>query len=169
MHFQLFGITTVFFLAQSLVSSFVTPPTSHYVAINYKRAPLVSIFPSLLLGSEIDVDTNSAPAGFEDAFADDIVLFDSTTQLFAIGFGVVIILGIAASFLSNQMDKAIELTLIEFEKTMKEKHQSRWVSMEAKLGGTVEPERSQRLFVIMEQLQESEPDFMARLNREMGS
>ncbi len=107
--------------------------------------------------------------GFEDAFQDDIVLFDSTIQLLAIGFGVLVVLALAAKFLLNQMDSAIEKVLVEFETTMKGKYASRWVSIEAKLDGLVEPERSQRLFAIMEELQVSEPDFMAQVNRDMGS
>ena len=67
------------------------------------------------------------------------------------------------------MDEAIEKVLVEFENTMKGKYPSRWVSMEAKLDGLVEPERSQRLFAIMEELQASEPQFMAKVNSEMGA
>jgi uncharacterized Fe-S cluster-containing radical SAM superfamily enzyme len=67
------------------------------------------------------------------------------------------------------MDDAIEKVLTEFEVVMKEKYQSRWVSIESKLDGLEEPQRSQRLFQIMENLQQTEPDFMDKVNKDMAS
>ena len=170
MSFQLF--TSIIFLQSFLVSAFVTPPAFHGATtsrVACHAIPLSTLSPSLLLGADIDISTDNVPSGFEDAFTDEIVLFDPNIRLLAIGFGVVAILALGAKFFLNQMDAAIEKVLVEFETTMKEKYQSRWVSIEAKLDGFVEPERSQRLFSIMEQLQQSEPDFMAKVNRDMGS
>lgn len=121
--------------------------------------PLSALSPFLLS----DVADNT-PAAFEDAFNDDIVLVDSTIQLLLAGFGVLVILALAAKFFLNKMDEAIEKVLVEFESTMKRKYASRWVSIEKKLEGLEEPERSQKLFAIMEQLQETEPQFMAKVN-----
>ena len=121
--------------------------------------PLSALSPFLLS----DVADNT-PAAFEDAFNDDIVLVDSTIQLLLAGFGVFVILAVAAKFFLNKMDEAIEKVLVEFESTMKRKYASRWVSIAAKLEGLDEPERSQKLFAIMEQLQETEPQFMAKVN-----
>ena len=45
---------------------------------------------------------------------------------------------------------------------------TRWVSIDAKLEGLEEPQRSQRLFEIMEGLQQSEPAFMEKVNRNMA-
>ena len=64
----------------------------------------------------------------------------------------------------NKCRVSIEKVLVEFESTMKRKYASRWVSIAAKLEGLDEPERSQKLFAIMEQLQETEPQFMAKVN-----
>lgn len=66
------------------------------------------------------------------------------------------------------MDAAIENVLVDFERTLKTKYASRWVSIENKLEGLVEPERAQVLFQIMEDLQEREPDFMVQVNRDMN-
>lgn len=173
MTFQLFTIVIVIvFQKFDFIDSFLSPPASRCNIINSRSAKYNTLSysvssSSLLLESEIDV-TENIPSGFENAFQDEIVLFDPTVQLFAIGFGIIVTLGIAAKFLTNQLDKAIERVLLEFEATMKSKYESRWVSIEAKLDGLVEPERSQKLFAIMEELQASEPDFMAQVNREMG-
>jgi 3-methyladenine DNA glycosylase AlkC len=66
------------------------------------------------------------------------------------------------------MDSAIEKVLRDFESTMKKKYASRWVSIETKLKGLKEPDRSQKLFEIMEDLQKTEPDFYAKVNEDMG-
>jgi len=89
-------------------------------------------------------------------------------QLLFAGFGVVVLLAILAKFFLNQMDAAIEKVLVDFESTMKRKYESRWVSIEAKLEGLSEPERSQKLFEIMEGLQQTEPMFMEKVNRDMN-
>jgi hypothetical protein len=127
----------------------------------------LSSLPSLLLSEEgiIGSDNTNVPIGFENAFSDDIVLVDSTIQKLGVGFGVLVILAVAAKFFLNKMDEAIEKVLVDFEKTMKRRYASRWVSIEAKLEGLEEPARSQKLFAIMEELQESEPQFMAKVNK----
>lgn len=115
-------------------------------------------------------NVNNNDIAFEDAFTDQIDPFgDSTVQLIFIGFGIVIILSIIAKLLLNQMDDAIEKVLIDFERVMKVKYPSRWVSIDKKLEGLGEVERSQKLFEIMEGLQQSEPDFMKRVNEDMSS
>jgi hypothetical protein len=104
----------------------------------------------------------------EDSFQDDIDLFgDPTIRALVIGFGVLVILATLAKFFLNQMDSAIEKVLVDFESTMKKKYESRWNTIEANLDGLAEPERSQRLFEIMEGLEQSEPAFMEKVKREM--
>lgn len=170
-----FNEIIAFILIQSFTTSAFVAPNAFLssaaprVAVASSAMSLSNLPPSILLTDEMNSNTENVPVGFEDAFQDDIVLFDSTIQLLAIGFGVLVVLALAAKFLLNQMDSAIEKVLVEFETTMKGKYASRWVSIEAKLDGLVEPERSQRLFAIMEELQVSEPDFMAQVNRDMGS
>lgn len=116
----------------------------------------------------IEVTTAATSAGIEEAFTDEIVFFDPTIQILAITSLVLILLAAAAKFFLNQMDAAIENVLVDFERTLKTKYASRWVSIENKLEGLVEPERAQVLFQIMEDLQEREPDFMAQVNRDMN-
>ena len=106
----------------------------------------------------------------EDAFQDDIDLFgDPTVRALSIGFGVFVILATLAKFFLNQMDSAIEKVLLDFESTMKTKYEDRWATIEANLDGLTEPERSQRLFEMMERLEQSEPVFMEKVKREMSS
>lgn len=121
---------------------------------------------STLLSAEL---TDIAPAGFDDAFTDELVFFDPTIRLLLTGFGVFVVLALIAKFLLGQMDGAIEKVLVEFEGTMRAKYASRWVSIEAKLEGLDEPERSQRLFQIMEKPEQDESDFMAQVNRDMAA
>ena len=173
MSFQLTVVTALLFF-ESVAYSFVSPKPFHLATTHSSRLsacqaiPVSTLGPSFLIGTEIDTITENVPAGFEDAFTDEIVLFDDTIKLLVIGLAVVIVLAVGAKFFLNQMDAAIEKVLVDFENTMKTRYQSRWVSIEAKLDGLDEPERSQKLFLIMEQLQESEPDFMAKVNRNMG-
>ena len=160
-------------LPQRMTFAFFTPnalylTTTSKVACN--AVPLSSLTPSLLLSFDAVEDLiNNSPEGFENSFNDEIVLMDPTIRLLLTGFGVVVVLALAAKFFLNKMDEAIEKVLIEFENTMRSKYESRWVSIEAKLDGLDEPERSQRLFAIMEDLQQSEPEFMAKVNNDMAA
>lgn len=103
-----------------------------------------------------------------DAFTDEIVLFDDTIKIILFSFTAFVVLALVAKFFLNQMDSAIEKVLIEFESTLKTKYASRWVSIEAQLKGLNEPERSQKLFVIMEEMQKKEPEFYAKLMGDSG-
>jgi len=170
MSFVLVAIVSALLL-QSFATGFVASHAFHRVAaskVACQAVPLSILSPSLLLGADTDINPVSVPSGIEDAFTDEIVLMDPTIRLLLTGFGVVVVLAIAAKFFLSQMDSAIEKVLVEFETTMRRKYASRWVSIEAKLDGLVEPERAQRLFSIMEELNQSEPDFMAKVNRDMG-
>ena len=107
---------------------------------------------------------------FGDSFTDEIDVFgDPTVRALTIGFGVLVILATAAKFFLNQMDSAIEKVLLDFESTMKRNYASRWVSIEAKLDGLEEPMRSQKLFEIMEGLEQDEPAFMEMVKGDMSS
>ena len=67
------------------------------------------------------------------------------------------------------MDNAIEATLLDFETTMKRFHTKRWEKKIApQLEGLGDDERAQKLFDIMEQLQKEDPEFMAKVNNQMG-
>ena len=167
-------ITATIFLAQVCNLSAFAPHqsfrhTSSPIFFHRKTAftiqPLSSL-PTILLSDESVSTLDNGPIGFEDAFNDDIVLLDSTIQFLGVGFGVLVILAVIAKFFLNKMDDAIEKVLVEFESTMKKKYLSRWVSIEAQLEGLEDPERSQRLFAIMEELQETEPQFMAKINKD---
>lgn len=112
-----------------------------------------------------DSDVNAMTS---DAFTDEIVLFDDTIKVFLFSSVLFVILALIGKFFLNQMDSAIEKVLRDFESTMKKKYASRWVSIETKLKGLKEPDRSQKLFEIMEELQKTEPDFYAKVNEDMG-
>eukprot|EP00586_Coscinodiscus_wailesii_P022971 CAMPEP_0172500980 /NCGR_PEP_ID=MMETSP1066-20121228/144895_1 /TAXON_ID=671091 /ORGANISM="Coscinodiscus wailesii, Strain CCMP2513" /LENGTH=173 /DNA_ID=CAMNT_0013275523 /DNA_START=34 /DNA_END=555 /DNA_ORIENTATION=- len=158
----------------SLASSFVPSPSTFHlptitksVTSKHHALPLSTLQPSILLSTNgIPSDNIPTNAGFEDAFTDEISLFD---PVLAIVFGIVLLVVLGVTFTVDKMDDAIGKVLVEFETTMKDKYRSRWVSIEAKLDGLGDVERSQRLFAIMEELQESEPEFMARVKRDMGS
>ena len=152
---QPFSITTNSNRGESLLTrhAFLPSPASIFIE------------PSLLISTNENKDV-----AFEDAFSDNVDVFgDSTIQLIFIGFGVLVTLALVAKFFLNQMDSAIEKVLVDFETTMRNKYASRWVSIEAKLDGLDEPERSQKLFQLMENLQQTEPFFMDEVNKEMMS
>lgn len=118
--------------------------------------------------SSIILSMNAADGLPMDAFTDEIVFFDDSIKVLLFSFTAFVVLALVAKFFLNQMDSAIEKVLNEFESTMKTKYASRWVSMEAKLKGLKEPERSQRLFEIMEELQKLEPEFYAKVMGDSG-
>ena len=140
--------------------------TSHStIAMNLNVFARSDIFMNPSFTYLSDSDVNVIP---EDAFTDEIVLFDDTIKVFLFSSLVFVILALIGKFFLNQMDFAIEKVLRDFESTMKRKYASRWVSVEAKLKGLKEPDRSQKLFEIMEEMQKSEPDFYAKVNEDMG-
>lgn len=123
--------------------------------------------PSAILGADNEIA--DVAVGLEDAFTDEFdVLSDPKIQTMFAGFGVFVVVALVAKSLLGRMDSAIAEVLSEFEETMRRNYASRWVSIEAKLEGLVEPERSQRLFEIMEGLQRDEPEFMAEVNQDMA-
>eukprot|EP00978_Attheya_sp_CCMP212_P025353 scaffold81384_cov43-Attheya_sp.AAC.2 len=106
------------------------------------------------------------------AFTDDFdALADPTIRSMVGGFAVVVVLLLVVKFVMTQADAAMETVLSEFETTLQEKHPSRWTTIEDQyqLATLTEPERSQRLLQIMEQLQQDDPQFMAQVNEEMSN
>ena len=170
------GIIFILQLA-AITTAFIHPKQTFSITTNVKKDSSLLKYHAFLPSStsiiaepSLVVSSNNNNVAFEDAFSDNVDVFgDSTIQLLFIGFGVLVILALAAKFFLNQMDSAIEKVLIDFESTMKEKYASRWVSIEAKIDGLNEPERSQKLFQIMENLQQTEPFFMEEVNKEMMS
>ncbi len=123
---------------------------------------------SLLLSEEVLVD--KPDVAFEDAFNDQIDLFgDSTVQLLFLGFTILIALSVVAKSLLDQMDNAIEKVLTDFERVLKEnpKYKLRWMEIQEQINGLEEPQRSQKLFEIMEELQKNDPQLMEKVNRDM--
>lgn len=162
----------------TIATAFVSPKQSFSITTNTKRAKsllkhhaFLSSSISTITESSLLINSNeNNDIAFEDAFSDNVDIFgDSAIQPILIGFGVLVILALVVKFFLNQMDSAIEKVLVDFESTMKDKYASRWVSIEAKLDGLNESERSQKLFQIMESLQQTEPFFMEEVNKEMIS
>ena len=152
------------------IVSALVPPARIINSRGTSPATKLELFPvHFNLQSTISLILADEDVPLEDAFTDEIdFLGDSTVQLLFAGFGVLVILFLVAKFFLNQMDAAIENVLVDFENTMKTKYESRWVSIEAKLEGLDEPERSQKLFEIMEGLQQTEPVFMEKVSRDMA-
>jgi hypothetical protein len=96
---------------------------------------------------------------------------DPTVRGMVGGLAVVVVLLLLAKFVFTQMDAAMETVLGEFETTLQEKYPNRWTKMEDQylLATLTEPERSQRLLQIMEQLQQEDPKFMAQVNQDMSN
>lgn len=177
----MFHINCTWFTALSVISfsallgtgnAFTTPtPTTSLIAQNLILTSQLNnnvspySFPNLIISSD---QVEAVDKGIEEAFQDDIIYFDSTIQLIGGAAIVLVLLAAAAKFFLDKMDEAIEKVLVDFERTMKDKYASRWVSIEAKLDGLQEPERSQKLFSIMEELQTSEPQFMDKVNKDMA-
>ena len=145
-------------LAQSFVGPAATRSTRYAAAVD-RRASLSALPPPFLLAED------SLPV---NAFTDQVDLLDPTVQKMALAVGLFVLFGLVLSSLVNQMDSAIEKVLTEFEATLKSRYVARWTRISAVIEGLDEPERSQKLFEIMERMEREEPDFLAKIKREMG-
>ena len=154
----------------------------------FSLSTLSSPLSSLILS---DANSNKEDIAFEDAFNDNIQLFnDSTIQLLFVGFTILILFSILIKSILTQMDDAIEKVLVDFETVMtrNEKYRGKWKEIEEQLqqvqrkglegsnnngSGTgndlerMQKQRMQKLFEIMEDLQQNDPEFMEKVNNDM--
>mmetsp|Transcript_20418 Transcript_20418/g.36986 ORF Transcript_20418/g.36986 Transcript_20418/m.36986 type:complete len:248 (-) Transcript_20418:1274-2017(-) len=123
-------------------------------------------------GDHLSLWVSSSSLEETTAFTDDFdALADPTIRSMLGGFAVVVILLLVVKFVMTQADAAMETVLSEFETTLQKKYPSRWTTIEDQyqLATLTEPERSQRLLQIMEQLQQDDPQFMKQVNEEMSN
>ena len=63
---------------------------------------------------------------------------------------------------------AIEGVLGDFERTLKQNHPAKWISIEKQLLALTEETRAQKLFQIMQELEQTEPQFMKQVQQQMA-
>lgn len=104
----------------------------------------------------------------DQAFTDTVSFTDGPIKTMGIVFGVVVLVLVGLKVLGGQMDAAIEQVLVDFEATLKRFYPQRWEVMEEELGDLVGDARDIKLLQMMEQLQDDEPEFMAKLKEKMA-
>ena len=113
-------------------------------------------------------------------FIDQIDYFgDPTIRTLFIVFGGVVLLLTAISALSRQVDAAIENVIVDFENVLKSstappEFQSKWKAIELQLkeyDNEVDKaeKRKQKLFKIMEEMEQTEPELMKRVSSKMDA
>ena len=160
-------------LLQGVIQGFLVPRNHHQFTLAKTNAssltslnrnvachvfpPNSSLFPSLINAEETGAFTDKI-----DYFGDPLI------QTMFGGFGVILLLLVAANALLGQMDSAIEKVLVDFEEVMRESYPTRWVDISEQLDGLDSDERQAKLIQIMEDLQKKDPEFMERVNKKMG-
>ena len=132
----------------------------------------------------IATPTDSAIAAASDtaeAFTDQIDYFgDPMVRTLFLVFGGVVLLLSGLTVLSQKVDSAIEGVIVDFESVLRTdpEFRSKWQEIAPQLeeyeedasnsvGTERELKRKQKLFEIMEELQEKEPMLMKRINSKM--
>lgn len=163
----LVGVLSITTMMNSCCHAFVHPislSVSHGPqAIKSQLFALTTIplFDESMTIAEVDSDISDA------AFTDSINYFDGTIGTMGIAF--IIVIAILAGFkaLTGQMDQAIEKVLVDFETVMKRYYPQQWQEIENELEGMTADERSVKLFETMEQMQETQPEMMAKVREKM--
>lgn len=123
----------------------------------------------------------AAASDTAEAFTDQIDYFgDPMVRTLFLVFGGVVVLLAGLSVLSQKVDDAIESVIVDFEAVLRTdpEFRSKWQDIatqleeyEADVNEIVNSEkeltRKQKLFEIMEEMQEKEPALMKRINRKM--
>jgi hypothetical protein len=157
-----------FFVCLNSVQALIIPRTYHEVSpLKLSTFSLQNVSPmrlsmplsSLMISDTITTDT---------AFSDSIVTFDDSVRNMIIVFTVFVALLTGIKLLTGQMDQAIEQVLIEFESTMKRFYPQRWQVLAESLEGLEGDAREVKLLSIMDELQSSDPEFMARVKEKMN-
>ena len=104
----------------------------------------------------------------DTAFNDSIMTFDDSIRNMLLIFTVFVALLTGVKLLTGQMDQAIEQVLTEFESTMKRFYPQRWQVLAESLEGFEADARDIKLLSLMEELQSSDPEFMARVKEKMS-
>lgn len=135
---------------------------------------------SFWISDEMDLATAAAPAEgaiSASAFSDQIDYFgDPTVRILFLVFAGVVLLLSGLSIVSQKVDDAIESVIVDFESVLKTdpEFRSTWQDVQVQLEAYDAAEsdemllkRKQKLFAIMEELQETEPALMSRINSKM--
>jgi hypothetical protein len=113
------------------------------------------------------VTVDEAVDNIDAAFSDSINAMDGPIKIMIGTFGIVILVLVALKALAGQMDNAINQVLLEFETTLKRFHPQRWKTIEEQLEGLEGDPRDVKLLTMMEELQDTEPKFMAKVEEQM--
>ncbi len=168
---MLYYVVGLTFAWLSVCHAFLGPRSViHHVSFHHEKAlfqqastplQLVGDFTSSVLTAD-DIVT-------DQAFSDSIVTFDGPIRNMAIGFAVVVLLLVGLKALTDQMDAAIEKVLVDYEATLKRFFPQRWELIAEKLVGLEGDERDVKLLALVEELQEKDPAFMARVKEKMAT
>eukprot|EP00531_Pseudo-nitzschia_arenysensis_P013518 CAMPEP_0116123546 /NCGR_PEP_ID=MMETSP0329-20121206/4806_1 /TAXON_ID=697910 /ORGANISM="Pseudo-nitzschia arenysensis, Strain B593" /LENGTH=185 /DNA_ID=CAMNT_0003617469 /DNA_START=136 /DNA_END=696 /DNA_ORIENTATION=+ len=123
----------------------------------------------------------AAASDTAEVFTDQIDYFgDPMVRTLFFVFGGVVVLLAGFSVLSQKVDDAIESVIVDFESVLRTdpEFRSKWQDIAPQLeqyeadgseafDGEKELKRKQKLFEIMEEMQEKEPELMQRINRKM--
>ena len=118
----------------------------------------------------------AASVSEQEAFTDQIDFFgDPTIQNLFFAFGGFVLVLAGLSIVSQKVDDAIENVIVDFESVLKTnpEFRSEWQGIQAQLeefdaSADGELQRKQKLFEIMERLQEKDPALMAKINAKMN-
>ena len=134
----------------------------------FDLSEIISFHSSSLLATAA-ADSEETPVDLSDAFTDQVDLWgDPTIRLLLGGFTIVVIVLFVMKQIVSQMDAAIEGVLGDFESTLKQNHPAKWASIEKQLLALTEEARAQKLFQIMQELEQTEPQFMKQVQQQMA-
>jgi len=109
-----------------------------------------------------------AAEGEATAFTDSIQFLDPTITTMLGIFSVVIFILVAVKVGTDQTDEAIQKILIEFEDIMIQEYPQRWQKeIRPELVNLQGFDRQQKLMQLMEGLQQTDPQFMNRVQRKL--
>lgn len=161
---------------------------THLDAFSFHSAGSLLVSEDLVGGQASDAiiatPTESAIAAASDtaeAFTDQIDYFgDPMIRTLFLVFGGVVLLLAGLSVLSQKVDSAIESVIVDFESVLRTdpEFRTKWLDIapqleqyETNANELVDTEselkRKQKLFEIMEEMQEKEPGLMKRINSKM--
>ncbi|KAL7539344.1 hypothetical protein ACHAXR_009228 [Thalassiosira sp. AJA248-18] len=122
--------------------------------------------PSILTGEAIPIDES-----FQDQVSLSDLTSDSTLQVVFAASAVAIILLFVAKAIVTQMDEAVKLVAMDFDRVMKLKYPKKWAKfMTGDVGDDViiiDEDRLQKIVEEMEKFTNEEPEFMERVMQDV--
>eukprot|EP00566_Odontella_aurita_P027778 CAMPEP_0113526870 /NCGR_PEP_ID=MMETSP0015_2-20120614/982_1 /TAXON_ID=2838 /ORGANISM="Odontella" /LENGTH=164 /DNA_ID=CAMNT_0000425245 /DNA_START=169 /DNA_END=663 /DNA_ORIENTATION=+ /assembly_acc=CAM_ASM_000160 len=154
-------VPRAFIAADRPISPPLLFPESELTTVAMVPPQVTDAMPSLAIGQE---GVGSDPT----AFTDEISLLDGPIQTMLLAAVAVMAVLVAIKSLGGAMDNAIGKVLEDFEETMKGTYPKRWEPMESELEGLEEPQRSEKLFKLMESMKTETPDFYDDVIKKMA-